>query len=207
MGVGRRTDSYTRFAPGSRAMSAPVVIPGARELRARLDGDADSVVVACPPHPQHGGSRSDQRLRAVSDALDDVACLRFDYGEWDGGDGETADAERAIGWAADRYDRVGLFGYSFGAGVALRAAARDGTTLGACSVLAPPGDAADAVDAVDCPLQVVVGERDTTVEWAPVADRASAGGHPVERLPAGHPFRGTLDRVGRLVGEFLTARL
>ena len=184
-------------------MSDPVVIPGRREVVGRLDSpDADGVVVACQPHPQHGGSRSDQRLRAVSDALaPDVACLRFDYGGWDEGEGETTDAERAIAWAADRFEWVGLFGYSFGGGVALRAAGRADTTLAACAVLAPAADAA-AVDAITCPLQVVVGERDATVDWAPVADRASNLSQSVVSLPTGHGFAGHVGRVGTAVADF-----
>jgi alpha/beta superfamily hydrolase len=182
-----------------------VVIPGARDVRARLDTPgADAVVVACPPHPQYGGSRSDPRLRAVSHALaPDVACLRFDYGPWDDGEGERRDAERAISWARERFERVGLFGYSFGAGVALRAAA-DEDSLAACAVLAPPGDGAilDAVDAVACPLQVVYGERDDTVDWNPVVTRARELNHTVESLPADHHFAGQQDRVGGLVAGF-----
>ncbi|WP_324663998.1 dienelactone hydrolase family protein [Haloarcula sediminis] len=192
-------------------MSDPVVVPGGRDVRGRLDSsEADSAVVACPPHPRHGGSRSDPRLRAVSDALaPDIACLRFDYGPWDDQRGPAlcaGDAEHALAWAGDRYDRLGLFGYSFGGGVALRAAARTDATLAACSVLAPAAEA-DALDGVDCPLQVVVGERDTAVDPAPVADRAKELGHTVERRPSGHAFHGDHDRVGRLVGAFLRARL
>ncbi|MFC6757283.1 MULTISPECIES: alpha/beta hydrolase [Haloarcula] len=211
-------------------MSDPVVISGGRDVRGRLDGgtdaeptsvdggtdaeptsvdspDTDSVVVACPPHPQHGGTRSDPRLRAVSDGLaPDVACLRFDYGEWDEGEGETADAEHAVAWAADRFDSVGLFGYSFGGGVALRAAARADPRVAACSVLAPAADP-DVLEALDCPLQLVVGERDTAVDWAPVADRAAALGHAVERLPATHQFHGAFDRISQLVGRYLATRL
>jgi MFS family permease len=51
-----------------------------------------------------------------------LACLRFDYGPWDGGRGERTDVVNAIGWARERYDRVGCFGYSFGATVGLLAA-------------------------------------------------------------------------------------
>ena len=120
-------------------MSDTVLIPGGRDVRATRDtaasdgagGESDeaeraeSVVVACPPHPQQRGHRGDERLLAASDALTDrgVDCLRFDYGDWDEGYGETTDADAAVGWARDRYDRVGLFGFSFGGTVALVAAA------------------------------------------------------------------------------------
>jgi len=56
-------------------------------------------------------------------------------------------------------------------------------------------------------VQVVVGDRDTTVDFAPVVDRASALDHPVETLPATHEFRLARDRMGRLVAAFLSRRL
>jgi len=196
---------------------APVGIPGGRSVTGTLDrGDSDAVVVACPPHPQYGGSRSDRRLRAVSDAVaPDIGCLRFDYGPWDEGRGERADAENALRWASERYDAVGLFGYSFGAAVALCAAAEVGSAAepAALSVLAPPAhetddlDAGGALDELDCPVQVVVGERDDTVDWRPVAERAASLGHAVERLPADHHFLGQAARVGEVVGPFLRERL
>jgi alpha/beta superfamily hydrolase len=207
MGWGRLTDRYSPLAADGADMSKPVLVPGGRAVTGRLDApDADSVVVACPPHPQHGGSRSDPRLRAVSDAVvPAVACLRFDYGEWDEGVGERIDAENALAWARERYDRVGVFGYSFGAGVALQAAAQ--ATPDACSVLAPPADAVDSLDECDCPVQVVVGKRDTTVDWEPVVRRARDLGHTVETLPADHSFAGQFDRLGSAVGTFLSDRL
>jgi len=66
--------------------SGPAVVPGARDVRASLnradgDGRADACIVACPPHPRAGGSRSDPRLRAVAAAFRDrgVDRLRVDY--------------------------------------------------------------------------------------------------------------------------------
>lgn len=186
-----------------------IAIPGGRDVRAALDGDrdADAVVVACPPHPQYGGSRTDQRLRAVSDALvdRDVACLRFDYGPWDEGQGERSDAENALEWAANRFDTVGLFGYSFGAGIAIRAAASAEPGPGAVSALAPPADAADALDDLGCPVQVVFGERDDTVDSAPVVARARSLDMAVVPLSADHHFVGQSDRVGELVGDFFVS--
>jgi len=194
-----------------------VGIPGGRDVTASLDRPAaDTVVVACPPHPQYGGSRSDSRLNAVSDALaPDIGCLRFDYGPWDEGRGERADAENALAWASEQTDAVGLFGYSFGAAVALRTAAEiDGDAGPAVlSVLAPPAgltehlDATAALDAIDCPVQVVVGERDDTVDWKPVVDRAAELGHAVERLPADHHFVGQRGRIAETVGPFLRDHL
>jgi alpha/beta superfamily hydrolase len=188
-------------------------ISGDRDVRATLDdADFEAVVVACPPHPQYGGTRRDARLRALSGELAeaDVACLRLDYGPWDDGVGEATDVGNAIDWAADRWDAVGLFGYSFGAGVALRVAAQS-PGLCATSVLAPPatsveeGDVAAAVRAVETPLQVVVGERDDTVDWPPVVEAATAAGETVERIPGDHHFVGQTDRVAATASAFLAA--
>ncbi|MGQ4557072.1 alpha/beta hydrolase [Halobellus sp. GM3] len=123
-------------------MDETIFLPDGRDARGTLDAaaaDARRCVVACPPHPQHGGHRGDQRLRAVSEALNarGVDCLRFDYGAWDGGRGERTDALAGVQWARERYDRVGLFGFSFGGAVALSAGAR-GADVDAVSALAPP---------------------------------------------------------------------
>jgi len=195
-----------------------VLVPGARDVRATLsspDADASVCVVACPPHPQYGGSRSDARLRAVADALGErgVACLRFDYGPWDEGRGERTDCRNAIAWAAERYDRVGLFGYSFGAGVALAVAGGDSdeaAVLCCVSVLAPPAshgssDLVPAIDAIEAPLQVLYGERDGTVEWTPVVEAARGRGAEVVALPGDHFFAGLGGRIGEAVAAFVAS--
>jgi alpha/beta superfamily hydrolase len=198
-------------------MGDTVRIPGGRAVTATLDRpESGAIVVACPPHPQHGGSRSDHRLRAVSDALaPDIGSLRFDYGPWDEGRGERVDAENALRWADERYDAVGLFGYSFGAAVALCAAAAVDQKIApaACSALAPPSglidehDVVDAVDVIGCPLQVVYGERDTTVDWEPVVDRARTVGHTVEPLSGDHHFVGQAGKVADAVAQFFDESL
>jgi alpha/beta superfamily hydrolase len=206
--------------------SERVVVPGGRDVRGTLDrpdqpeSSTDDVVVACPPHPQLGGDRRDRRLRAVSDALRDrgVACLRIDYGRWDEGRGERTDARNALEWARgrERYDRVGLFGYSFGAAVSLLVAADevDVRGLAAVAVLAPPAvlgatsaSVPDALAGIACPLQVVYGERDDTVDWEPVVERARDRGAAVEGMGADHHCVGQGETVAEFVGEFLAREL
>jgi len=199
-------------------MTERVRLPGPRDVSGTLtEPDATGVVVACPPHPQMGGDRRDSRLRAVSDALAErsLGCLRFDYGPWDEGRAEVTDCESALAWARENFARVGLFGYSFGGAVALRAAASacgEGAPPAAVAVLAPAGTLAgdsvvEDVAAVTCPLQVVYGERDGTVDSLPVAERARDHGGTVERVPADHFYAGQLDDVAETVARFLAASL
>jgi len=196
-------------------MGERIRVPGDRDLRATVDApDADACVVACPPHPQMGGSRSDARLRAVGETLaeDDIACLRFDYGPWDEGDAERGDVLDALSYARERHDPVGLSGYSFGAGVGLLAAADADPEPAAVAVLAPPAsigafNTVAALDDIDSPLGVVYGERDTTVEWEPVVERARERGATVESVPGDHFFTGQVDRAASAVASFLPARL
>lgn len=192
-----------------------VRLGGSRDLHATLDGGTGrAVVVACPPHPQAGGDRTDSRLRAVSEALPaPVDCLRFDYGPWDGGEGEQDDVRVALDWAQS-YDRVGLFGFSFGGAVSLAAMvdAEADTQPRAISVLAPAvGGVGERVltglDVLACPVQVVYGERDDTVDWQPVVERARERGHTVETLPADHFFVGQRARAGECVASFLVEHL
>jgi len=186
-----------------------LTLPGDRDVRASLDtdGSAAAVVVACPPHPQHGGTRHDARLTAVSDALPaHVDCLRLDYGPWDEGRGERIDAANACAWAADRYDRVALFGYSFGGGVAIVAADPAVDAVAALAPVARLDDATDvaaAVSRIDAPLWVGYGTRDTTVDAERVAEAARDGGGTVETFPADHFFVGQETRVGDRVVAFL----
>ena len=188
-----------------------VVLPGSRDTRGTLDepaGDATEVVVACPPHPQQGGTRSDQRLTAVSDALRDqgVACLRFDYGAWDEGHGEQTDVENAVRWTRERYDRVGLFGFSFGATMALCAAPEIEGLWAVCALAPDSGqegaDAVAALDGIDSPVKILYAERDTTADWEPVVEHARELDMEIEELSADHFFLGQSEKVAERVVAF-----
>lgn len=193
-------------------------MPGARDVTATLDEPDDgpaptACVVACPPHPQHRGHRGDARLEAVSEHLvgEGLACLRFDYGDWDEGRGEREDARNALRWATDRYETVGVFGFSFGGAVAALAAATTEVDLCAVSLLAPAAelpaglDAAAALADVPAPLQVVYATRDDTADWRPVVDAARELDCEVVERDSDHFFVGKLDTVAETVGPFLTA--
>lgn len=199
--------------------SEDLPLPGARDVRATLDtpdsGDTDTIVVACPPHPQHRGHRGDARLKAVSEYLTDrgIACLRFDYGDWDEGYGEREDARNALRWARERYDRVGVFGFSFGTGVAALAASTIEPQPDAVSLLAPTERLAEdldtvvALDDIEGPVQVVYGTRDDTVDWEPVVERARELGYEVVEISGDHFFVGQHEKVADAVGGFLVEQL
>lgn len=194
-------------------MSESVIIPSDRDVRGTLDRPGgDRCVVACPPHPQMGGSRTDRRLRAVSDELE-CACLRFDYGPWDEGHGECSDVRDALAWARSSYERVDLFGYSFGGCLALVAAARESAAgtppetvvaLSPAAKLGPDLDAVAAIEGIDCPVAVVYGERDTTVDADAVADRVRECGGEVAVVSADHHFVGQTATVAMRVVELLS---
>ena len=197
------------------------MIPSARDVRASLDtaSPAAACVVACPPHPQQGGHRGDGRLLAIGDHLTDagVDCLRFDYGDWDEGYGELGDTYAAIEWASERYERVGLTGFSFGACLTLLAAGGTevdggaGATpdLAAVAALAPPSRLNDDLDAVpamariDAPATVAYGERDEIADWEPVVERAAELDWPTTALSADHFFVGRTEVVAETIGGFL----
>lgn len=194
-----------------------VLIPGGRDVRGSRDGpaDPDALVVACPPHPRHGGSRTDGRLRAVGDALTDrgIGCLRIDYGPWDEGVGEREDVRNAVRWAADQADRVGLFGYSFGASEAILAAASVDRDVAAVSALAPTaslGADLDVVAALDdvaeaTALQILYGSRDSTADWEPVVDRARELDVELVELSGDHFFAGQQRKIADGVADFFAA--
>ena len=213
-------------------MTDDILVPGGRDVRGRLDRPDDSsdgvdtqtgldtqtgvdtCVVACPPHPQHRGHRGDERLRAVADGLTarGVDCLRFDYGDWDEGYGERADVRHAVDWARERYDHVGLFGFSFGGTLSLLVAGESRDTsrrVDAVSALAPTAridetlDAAATLSAIDCPTQVVYGTRDDTADWTPVVAAAEDAGATTVELAADHFFVGQADTVADHVAGWL----
>ena len=229
-------------------MDDPIFLPGGRDARGTLDvaaaGTDDSeasstaaaCVVACPPHPQHRGHRGDRRLRAVSDELNahGTDCFRFDYGPWDGGRGERADALRAVEWAGRRYERVAVFGYSFGGAVAISAAAH-GADVVAVAALAPPArvgsargtESADDSSGTDdsddsggintvadlsslptsLPVGVFYGSRDDVADVGPVVDCARKRGATVREFSADHFFVGQESEAAAAVVEFLRSAL
>lgn len=212
------------FSGAREEASESVVLAGPRDVRGTLDratpeDRSETVVIACAPHPQYGGSRSDPRLRSVSATLGkrSLDCLRFDYGAWAAGTGERADLRAALTWAAATYSQVGLFGYSFGGAVAVLVAAAEteqaSTEIAALCALSPArslpdgSDVPAAVPAVDAPAALVYGSRDDTVELSPTVSAACRANWQVTEFPADHHFAGRHDEAAAAVADSFGALL
>ncbi|MFB6185724.1 MAG: dienelactone hydrolase family protein, partial [Halobacteriaceae archaeon] len=138
-----------------------------------------------------------------------IATLRFDYGEWDQGKGELTDTRNAIRWADSNFERVSLFGYSFGAGIATMAAADIDVDLEALSVLAPVSTIDDtfnpveALTSIEIPVQVVYGTRDDTADWESYVDQARQLSMDVQQYSSDHFFVNQQDKVAETIADYL----
>ena len=128
--------------------SGDLLIEGSLHLPA-ADGIFPGVVI-CHPHPRYGGDMYNVIVASLAQSLcrSGIAALRFNFrgvdlseGEFDGGVGEIQDAAEAMSYLAlhDNIDasRVGIAGYSFGAAVALGAAARSNIPQAIVSIACP----------------------------------------------------------------------
>jgi len=191
----------------------------------RLEGlaavppNATRAVVLCHPHPEYGGSMDDavvtavgQRLRAAG-----IATLRFNFrgvggseGEHGGGVAEVDDVRAALDCLAAEVPgtRLALAGYSFGAAVAVRAAASDPRAERLVAI-ALPAAMLEPNFLAECrtPTLFVHGDRD---QLSPPAQldallaRCPADTQVVRIPGADHFLYGAADRVGESAVRFLT---
>jgi len=179
-------------------------------------------VVVCHPHPLYGGMMDNNVVLAVCRALSQVAIasLRFNFrgvggsqGAHDGGIGERDDVAAAIRFVTSAAgvdgNRVGLCGYSFGAVVALEAAAKIGQVK-ALALVSPILSPGSPLEAYDKPKLLMWGSRDLAL---PTADLDSL----MEKVPgsklyevvsgADHFWWGYEDRIGRAAADFFSGEL
>lgn len=155
-------------------------------LEAILDTPRSEAVsgsaVVCHPHPQHGGTMHNKVAHTLARAFQrlDFQALRFNFrgteasdGVYDEGVGELDDALAAMDWMRARHTRgpMWLAGFSFGAAVAVRAAAAsevDGLISVAPAVYR---FASGLTTQPQCPWLIVQGDEDElvaveeTIEW------------------------------------------
>ena len=199
---------------------------GSLEGRLHLpdDGRPSAGVVVCHPHPLMGGDMNNNVVMGVCHKLvgSGVAVLRFNFrgvgasaGTHDEGRGEVEDALAALGFLASRPEvdgkPVGLVGYSFGAGVAMRAGFCS-DLAGALSVIgrARVDTEVELARRPSLPVQFVIAERDR--QMAPEhAERLGAelSVPPEMHVIAGadHFFVGREREVGSIVAAFFRASL
>jgi len=175
-----------------------------------------AVAVICHPHPLHGGTMQNKVVHTLARTLTSlgVACLRFNFrgvgnsdGQFDNGAGEADDCIAAARWLVARVPDVPLWlaGFSFGGGVALRAAAH---LQPAQLVLVAPSVTLHGFGelAATVPMLLVQGENDEIVP--PEAVRAwqktnAPQAHYVGLPGVGHFFHGALTDLKTVLSESL----
>jgi alpha/beta superfamily hydrolase len=131
-------------------------------------------VVVCHPHPMMGGDMHNNVVIAMCRSLFDlgIVSLRFNFrgvgdssGSYDGGAGEALDATSAVEFlsALPEVDEgsIGLAGYSFGAGVAIKAGLQI-NTIKALTLIgrARVDSEIDLYSRSSLPILFVVGDMD-----------------------------------------------
>lgn len=180
-------------------------------------GEPPALAVVCHPHPLYQGTMRNKVVHTVARAANRLGApaVRFNFrgvgasgGAWDEGRGETDDALAVIDWARRRWPRrpLWLAGFSFGAFVALRAAAAAGPA--ALVTVAPPVSRFPVGETPDpgCPWLVVQGEADELVDYREVVDWIDArlAAPHLALLPeTSHFFHGRLVELQQVVQEFL----
>lgn len=180
--------------PATAPNQTPLFIDGpAGRLESVLDAPAQMSpvggAVVCHPHPQHGGTMHNKVVHTLSRAF--LRCgfetLRFNFrgtesseGAYDNGRGELDDALVALAFMRDRLAGgltagagapLWLAGFSFGAAIAIRAAAAVPVS-GLISVAPAVSRFAGKLERQpDCPWLIVQGDEDEladvdeTVAW------------------------------------------
>jgi uncharacterized protein len=175
-----------------------------------------AVAVICHPHPLHGGTMTNKVVHTLARACIECGApaVRFNYrgvgksaGSYGEGDGETEDALAVIAWAQTRWPNrvVWLAGFSFGGGVALRAAVR--TPVARLITVAPAtARAAPPSQLPDCPWLLIQGDADDVIPASMVLSwiESLRVKPQVKMMPAaGHFFHGRLAELRELVREWL----
>lgn len=173
------------------------------------DGGISGVAVLCHPHPLHGGTLQNKVVHTLARACNDLGlvALRFNFrgvgaseGEYGEAIGETEDLHAVLAWVQQQWPDQPLWlgGFSFGAYVALRAAAR--WPIRQLITVAPPVNlfAMDPLPAVHCDWLLVQGDEDEIVPHGQVMAWIAGLDYPpqvLELVGAGHFFHGRLNEL------------
>lgn len=144
------------------------------------------LAIVLHPAPAHGGTMNNAMTRLLYQAfmVRGFSVLRFNFrgvgrseGEFDGAEGEIADAASALDWMQDinrSAPYVWVGGYSFGALVGMQLLMRRPEVAGFISV-APPANTYDFTFLAPCPTSglILQGGQDTIVHEPSVAQLAA----------------------------------
>jgi len=181
-------------------------------------------VALCHPHPLHGGEMRNTVAEAMAVALTraGVATLAFNFrgvgnsqGSHDRGVGEVKDTLSAVTFLGDQAGvdrgRLGIAGYSFGAGIALDAAAEEHDLRAVVSVACPAAPMNDLVlHQINRPKLFIQGDADYVIElelFRFLAQRFSPPREVEVLAGADHSLRGYEARVGSMAAEFFKRTL
>ncbi len=201
------------FASGGLRLEGVLHLPG--------DSGKFSGVAICHPHPRYGGDMHSSVVVGIARSLCEagLAALRFNYrgvggseGDYDGGDGESRDAEEAVGFLSLQEgvdgSRIGIAGYSFGAWMALEAASSNNLAQAVASVACPIRPFTEiGVREILQPKLLILGEHDHDfpVEQFRFLSKRFIEPKEVEVVQgADHFFGGHIPEVGKLAAEFFT---
>jgi len=178
---------------------------------------AGRIAVVCHPHPQHQGTMHNKVVTTLGRAALGLGApaLRFNFrgvgksaGTFGDGLGETDDALAAIGWLQARHPdaELWLMGFSFGAMVALRAAAARPPAKLITVAPAVARFRADHPASPSVPWLLLQGESDELVDVDEVetwAERQDPRPELVVLPGVSHFFHGHLHELRDAVAEFL----
>lgn len=179
--------------------------------------DAYAAAVICHPHPRYGGTLDNKVVFTLARAARNagLAAVRFNFrgvgasaGVYDEGRGELDDCRAVLDWAAAHASVEGpvLAGFSFGAAIALRAAAE--VPARGLATIALPVDYFDELPRPTCPWLAVHGDADDVADCGTAKRRLEALDSPPEieiLAGAGHFFHGRLSDLRAAVTPRFTA--
>lgn len=201
--------------------SFPVTIPGpSGDLEGIVDcaaGELQGGAVICHPHPLYGGTLQNKVVHTLAKSLaaNNRTAVRFNFrgvgvsvGEYDEGIGETDDALSVISWLNSQLSSKSVIigGFSFGAFIALQAAAQ--IKPAALITIAPPVRMFDFenIPSITCPWLLIQGDEDEVVDAGSVIDWADGLEPPpqiVKMVGASHFFHGKLLDLRSVCDDFL----
>jgi uncharacterized protein len=195
---------------------------GAIETLVAMPADAPrGVAVVCHPHPLHGGALTNKVAYTLASAAlkAGLVAARFNFrgvgrsqGAHDEGRGETDDTVTVAEWLRAQQPGAPLLlaGFSFGAFVSLKAAARVRPALQVS--IAPPFKyfaAEPPPPRPDAPWLVVHGHDDEVVPYADTVEALRRYQPPPDLVSldgVGHFFHGRLRELEQAVSSFIQDR-